>query len=178
MIWRTHPIYSNYEASEMGDVRNCKTGRILKSHTHKVSRYPTIVIPKGSHPSGCNRTIAVHRIVVECFLGMSLGKHINHINHTRGDNRIVNLEYCTPAENISHCIRAGRANRPYGENHSSNKFSREQIFMAKDMLLKGIKTRHIVKETGVSRDIVYRLKIGKVWNKDINSNSFGFIDRK
>jgi len=34
------------------------------------------------------------------------GAHINHINSNPADNRLENLEYCTPRENMDHGTRA------------------------------------------------------------------------
>lgn len=86
---------------------------------------------------------------------------VNHKNMDRADNRLENLEFCTQRENLLHGARITEGN--VGERHGSNKYSTQQILLAKERLAEKVRPSLIVKETGVSRDIVYLLSKNRVW---------------
>ena len=54
-------------------------------------------------------TKRIHRLVTEAFLDRpnSESWQVNHINGDKRDNRLVNLEYVTPSENMRHAYANG-----------------------------------------------------------------------
>jgi hypothetical protein len=55
----------------------------------------------------------VHRLVAITYLEKIDGKnYINHKNNIRHDNRVENLEWVTPSENIAHAIKSGNRKVP------------------------------------------------------------------
>lgn len=105
-----------YEVSSLGRVRSLSTyhgrtpGSFLKPRLDRAGywRFTLSKNCKTYNRSG-------HRLVSTTFLGpRPNGYHVNHINFVRTDNRLVNLEYVTPTENVRHSQRAGRLMPPKG----------------------------------------------------------------
>jgi hypothetical protein len=96
IIWRpVKGLETLYEVSNTGLVRT--KPRILKAFPAR----------KGGHHQinlGLHRRTYVHRLVAEAFLETPDPSRIwvNHKNGDPSDNRVENLEWCTPGENISH----------------------------------------------------------------------------
>jgi hypothetical protein len=88
--------FSNYEVSNIGNVRNRLTGKCLKvGLTHG-----------GYHHVGLTddcktrKTLKVHRLVAGAFIDNPNNKKIvDHINNVRTDNRKENLHWATNHEN-------------------------------------------------------------------------------
>lgn len=114
-IWKTVPFAPFYEASTHGRIRSIERYREVvifgKSHSRKIR--PRVLSPglmsRGYHVvdlvigNAVARTFSVHRVVAITFLGEHPDKHqVNHKNGVRTDNRLENLEWMTPSENIAH----------------------------------------------------------------------------
>lgn len=90
--YKTLSFNENYEVSDMGNVRNKRTGRILKPEVVH-NGYLRVTIGK--------KRYRIHRLVYETFVGpIPEGYQIDHINEKRQDNRLVNLQVLTQAENL------------------------------------------------------------------------------
>jgi hypothetical protein len=95
--WKQLPNYNNYEVSNLGQVRNNKTKRILK-HANNGG-----YLQVGLSCYGVTKSFSVHQLVGLCFIeNQNNRKQINHIDKDRTNNNITNLEWCTAAENNSH----------------------------------------------------------------------------
>lgn len=95
--WKQLVDYKNYEVSSFGQVRNQKTGRILKLFC-KGGYMLT-----GLSNLGKTKTHLVHRLVALTFLDNPDNKeHVNHKDKNRSNNNINNLEWCSALENNIH----------------------------------------------------------------------------
>lgn len=101
--WKTIPEYPMYEASSDGEIRNRKTGRILKTHVDTHGYYQlTVRKNKQQIP------VKVHRLVAEAFYpDADRSLDVNHIDGDKLNNTSENLEFCTRQENIIHAFKMG-----------------------------------------------------------------------
>jgi hypothetical protein len=101
--WKAIPGYSNYEASDLGRIRRITPGqgtyvnRILKLYPDKDGYLRCDLYQKGRRTNE-----AVAKLVMLTFVGErpAIWHQIDHKNAVRDDDRLVNLEYVTPAENM------------------------------------------------------------------------------
>ena len=100
---------SNYEVSNLGNVRNAKTKKVLKTRTRVDNTGYKTVDVKLSDTNHKRHTITVARLVISTFKANSENKPtVNHINEDSTDNRLNNLEWATYSENNTHNGRAKR----------------------------------------------------------------------
>lgn len=96
-VWKDIPGYeSHYKVSNFGRVKSLKNNRekILKLNPDK-DGYSIVYLCLNSKI----KTFKVHRLVMLSFVGKS-ELQVDHLNKIKNDNRIENLEYVTPRENI------------------------------------------------------------------------------
>lgn len=105
-------FYDCYAISNIGNVKNLRTGYILEPSIRK-DGYKSVLLSK----DGKKMSIRIHRLVAQYFLGNSEGKpDVNHINGIKHDNRVENLEWCTKEENMTHASENGLLNMKYNKN--------------------------------------------------------------
>lgn len=84
-----------YEVSNLGRVRNIKTGLVLKP---RIDRWGYYIL--NLHKNKRQYTHSVHRLVAKAWIiSEHYNDQINHINEVKTDNRVDNLEWCTVAYN-------------------------------------------------------------------------------
>lgn len=92
-----------YSISSDGEVRNDKTGRILKQRDS--NEYKRVNLSLGH---GDMKNFNVHRLVAQAFIPNPDNKEIvNHKDGVRYHNTVENLEWCTSSENAIHAHQNG-----------------------------------------------------------------------
>jgi hypothetical protein len=91
--WKDVVGFPGYTVSNMGNVRG-KFGRILEPRLN--FGYHRVVLCGEKE-----KDVFVHRLVAAAFLGpCPTGHEVDHRNRIRNDNRVENLQYLTPSENL------------------------------------------------------------------------------
>lgn len=88
--WKRCDEYEDYELNTRGQIRNIKTGKILKTSINEKG-YERVTLQKDGKPHTKN----VHRLMGDVFMDVPEGMDIYHENMNRSDNRLENLRYGT-----------------------------------------------------------------------------------
>ena len=87
--------FSNYQVSNFGNVKNIKTGRILKPGTEGSGYLYVILMDDGERSSK-----KIHKLVATTFLQNSEEKKcVDHKDRCKTNNHISNLRWATGSEN-------------------------------------------------------------------------------
>ena len=118
-IWKdVDDYYGILQVSNMGQVRTLDhyvkhkrpgSKKHIKSKVHKLlignSGYAYFMLTLNGH----TKHLQIHRLVAKAFIPNPENKpQVNHINADKLDNRVENLEWCTPSENMRHAYATGR----------------------------------------------------------------------
>lgn len=180
-----------YSVSSWGRVRsdrtrtNTRAGRVLIPSPNR-QNYLHVDLSR----DGRSRSHFVHKLVCEAFVGPRPAdkRGVNHIDTIKSNNHATNLEWATPKEQMVHASAAGvlatgdrhgsrthPESLPRGDEHWSrmkpNKVVRgERGGRAKltdssvrNILASPLKAKELASIHGVSLDIIYRIRNGKLW---------------
>ncbi len=156
-----------YEVSDLGNARRVTTqggrpsGRSLRPGSRRNYLNFTLSVENKQ------RTLCAHRMVWEGFNGpIPEGMQINHVNGDKADNRLSNLEVCTPNENMSHAYRAlGRdPRRPQrGEKNGRAKLRASDVEKIKELRATGLSQQKIADQFGVDQTNISAILRGASW---------------
>ena len=111
-----------FMVSSKGDVYSKRTKKFLKQRQHPHG-YLHIATKIGGR-SGVDKCFKVHRLVAEAFIPNPDNKpFVNHRDGVKTNNKVENLEWVTPSENIKHAYATGLS-RPRTQE---KKLSQEDI---------------------------------------------------
>ena len=160
VTWKPIPSTNGwYEASNTGQIKNSKTGRILKPQINTYDYYCVTVRSESCHPVNAR----IHRLVTEAFLGKCPeGYVVNHKDGNKKNNNIENLEYVTPSENNQHALDMGLRHPAdvasyikHGEENSLSKITEKQaIEIIKEHYITGEGRRKLAKKFNTPLGVV------------------------
>lgn len=143
-----------YSVSDSGYVYSKRKKTIMKSGGSSTG-YPKIDL---YDDDGNRYPVQIHRLVAEHFIPNPHDKpQVNHIDGSRDNNKVTNLEWVTSSENMIHARDIGRlvisAERRAkvseffkGENHPRSKLSEEDVRNIWKLKKQGIYTQRKIAE--------------------------------
>lgn len=177
-IWKTIQGYENkYEVSNLGRVKSLER---IDRYNRKIEE--KILAPR-KHTGGYLRVqlsrkdFYIHRLVAETFIPNPENKtQVNHIDGNKHNNRVENLEWCTPLENNLHAVKTGLNKKDRNfmikiancENHKKamarkRKLTNEQILEIRKSKESEYK---IAEKYNVCRSHIHNIKVRKIY-KDV-----------
>jgi uncharacterized protein YerC len=181
-IWSNVINHPGYYVSIDGDVVSAKSnydGRVIPKWKRLKLRLEKGYVSRASLSS----TKRIQRFSPHQLVGMhypvgGAGKQINHKNGIRNDNRVENLEWCTPKENEMHAWKVLGKSHSISSNKDRSKtlmnkkvLARINVQHSKEVILEvlklgseGIGMHHIASQVGISHStpsrIIRALEIG------------------
>lgn len=168
-IWKPVPGYEGvYEVSDRGRVKRITTW--ANNKTEKIRRL--VVASNGYHQvslsqNGIGKVFTVHSIVMEAFVGPRQdGLQVNHKNGIKTDNRLENLEYVTPGENVLHSYRALRRapSISCGEQSGKSNLTEKQVLEIRHRYEAGsVSQTQLGEHYGVCHQTIHAIVNRKTW---------------
>lgn len=142
----------------------CPSGNIYNRHGHKMigavgrDGYLHVLL------NGKNKN--VHRIIAETFIDNPNDyEQVNHINGTKTDNRINNLEWCTRSHNLKHAYENGLEQKVTGEKHHNHKLTWDAVARIREAYSNQKSISDLAKEYGVDRSTIHSVVSNETWRK-------------
>ena len=168
--WRVVPsLLGRYEVSNRGRVRSFVTPRTstnMLSVALTKEGYCRIVLQVAKN---LRRTMLVHRLVAEAFLGPTPdGQEVNHKDGDKTNNRPENLEYMTRLGNMRHAtdvlgVINGPVVVPRGRQRPNSKMTDDAIRELRELRKQGWSYHRLAEHFQISRWTVEDIARGKTW---------------
>ena len=98
--WKVITDYPTYSVSSFGNIRNDKTGKILKKSIGTNEYLRVCLYNKKS------KDLKIHRLVGLSFIDNSNNyRELDHINGDKNDNSVANLRWCNREINVANTAK-------------------------------------------------------------------------
>jgi len=164
-----------YEISSFGRVKALSIrklrGRFFRKSPDKILKAPInssgyrLVCLQHNHN---RKYCSVHRLVATAFIPNIENKsQVNHINGVKTDNRVENLEWCTPKENIKHSIDCGLKPNISGENSIKARLVNEDIYFIRSS---DLSEKELAIKFNINRSAINKIKRRETWKHLTETN--------
>lgn len=179
-FWKAIPGWEGfYEVSSAGNVRSIdrvvqpllggppqkRKGQDLKLGKRR-NGYLYVSLRNGE--TGMSRSSDVHRLVALAFLANPEGKpNVNHLDNSRDNNAVENLEWCTQQENLQHMRQQGRGFTPFKRGVRSHNalLTNDEVMALRVASAAGETVSAIGRRFKVSRRTVKRVASGEYYSQ-------------
>lgn len=171
--WRPAPEMETYEVSSIGRVRrspaaqpaiNTYPGRVLRPDC--ATGYERVTL----RHKGKQHRMLVHRLVARAFLENARAfAHVNHKDGNKMNNRVDNLEWCSPQQNVHHAWKTGLCRGLYGERNGHTKLTDRDVQVIMSARERGVHLHVIAQVYGVSEAAISCVVTGKTHNHPTNT---------
>lgn len=147
--WKQIEEATNYAISDLGRVKNTKSGMILNPSGGKDSYKQVSLKLIGD---GTFKKRYVHRLVAQYFVENSDPEHkkeVNHKNSDKSDNRAVNLEWATTSENQKHKYSVGGCNRTSNRRIGQFDLETGELIKIYDSIISAVKAVNLKSRSGL-----------------------------
>lgn len=162
--WKEVVGWPEYAVSSCGQVKRLKRngrgvpGKILAQFL--VCGYPSVNLTG----SGKRASVRIHRLVAEAFLPRPEGAtEVNHIDATRDNNHIENLEWVTSSGNRLHAYRYGALSAKGSSNGHSKLTESDVIEIRRHGNITSEMSRRIAPKFNVSPATIRDVAARRTW---------------
>lgn len=143
--------------------KNGKPVGSVKRGAKGTTSYVKINLPVLEEPKNGKRShwCPLHRVMAICFLDLPRGDK-NTVNHKDGNglnNKLSNLEWCTPKQNTQHAIAIGT----FSQNGAKNKMALLTDKDVRCILLSKKNEAELAIQYGVGFKTIQAIRLGKTW---------------
>ena len=146
--WKQVKVFNNYEVSNLGNVRNKQSLKLMKQCFDK-NGYKLVNLSN----KGKTKLFRVHRLVLVTFTKES-DKQVNHINENKQDNKLINLEWVSCEENNNHGSRNKRVSKALSKKIN-------QFDLNGNLINSFYGTKEAERQTGIFNQSIGQCALGK-----------------
>lgn len=158
--WRVIADWQDYAVSSLGRIKRLTTrnsgvaGTILAQFL--VAGYPAVNLSGG----GRRKSVRVHRLVAEAFIpNENGGTEVNHIDASRDNNQVKNLEWVSASGNRLHAYSHGKL-QAAGENNGYSKLTEPAVAVIRN----GGSEAGLAAQYGVSVRTIRDVRARRTWD--------------
>lgn len=155
--WKIVEGFEKYEISNYGRVRNFITKKEKKCNLNNQGYLQTQL-----SNNGIRKNFRINRLVAITFIpNKNNYTQVNHIDGNKLNNRVDNLEWCLPKDNIRHAID-NKLRDMNGSSNPNSKLSLEDVIYIKSSSLS---STELAEMFNVSRQNIHYIRKNKTWRE-------------